>query len=391
MKIHTIEKIGSENSLRLQFPITFDGKERNFPTALYYQIEKKFESLLSLNSDSALVAMLLLAMNLKEDIFVEGSVSEQLINNLLKYQDIVHEWFPKTFYKIKISAEHIVSETKLKNKAVGMGFSGGVDSFYTLWSHLAPQEKDASKRVTHGIFVHGFDFSLPKRASYDRAYEAYKVMLESLGLTLIGVETNIRQFTDYYSWEMAHGSALGSCALLFEKVFGTFYIASSDVPAALKPLGSHPDLDPLLSSNQMTVVHDGLQSSRVKKIKALITWPLTYDNLRTCWRNQDGVKNCGRCDYCLRVMAILEAFGVLGKYTTYPPSFSYNSLINAQFVSKNRQIIADEIIALAKKNHNEKLAGAVKRAKERGALLFKIKPLTDFVDQTIYHLMHKYQ
>ena len=47
--------------------------------------------------------------------------------------------------------------------AVLTAFSGGVDSFYTLRAHVAGQEPDERARITHGLFVHGFDLSLSNR------------------------------------------------------------------------------------------------------------------------------------------------------------------------------------------------------------------------------------
>ena len=67
-------------------------------------------------------------------------------------------------------------------------FSGGVDSFYTL--------KNKLECIHYGLYVHGFDISLRYPDTYNKTYNNLSRFWKDLDKELIGVRTNIRDFTD---------------------------------------------------------------------------------------------------------------------------------------------------------------------------------------------------
>ncbi len=80
-----------------------------------------------------------------------------------------------------------------------------------------------------------------------------------LGRPLVEVETNLRDFLNRQrdSWSLTHGAALATAGLALSGSLSRLYIAASFQPTSLPPWGSHPDLDPLFSTERIEFVRDG--------------------------------------------------------------------------------------------------------------------------------------
>ena len=144
---------------------------------------------------------------------------------------------------------------------VGCFFTGGVDSFHSV---LANRD-----RLTHLVFVHGFDVPLEGLPALraDVTEHVQAAALE-LGLPLIEVETNLHDLSDTRQspWGTTyHGVALAAVAHLLSGVVGEMIIGATHAFADLFPYGSHPMTDPLLSSSGLRLVHHGCEADRVEK------------------------------------------------------------------------------------------------------------------------------
>ena len=73
----------------------------------------------------------------------------------------------------------------------------------------------------------------------------------------------------------------------------------------------------MLSSRSMRFVHHGSDVNRVQKLKLVSQSPMSYERLRVCWIQDIGLKNCGRCEKCVRTQVALEIVGALSKYKTF--------------------------------------------------------------------------
>src|SRR5690606_12755983 len=105
-----------------------------------------------------------------------------------------------------------------------------------------------------------------------------------LNKNLICITTNIRETQwKYANWgEVSHGSGLASVAYVFEKRFRRVLIGSSYGYNNLHPWGSHPMTDPLLSSSNIKIVHDGGDYSRVMKTEFIAKSNVAREFLRVC-------------------------------------------------------------------------------------------------------------
>jgi hypothetical protein len=89
----------------------------------------------------------------------------------------------------------------------------------------------------------------------------------------------------------------------------------------LGPYGTHPLLDPLYSSSDLRIRHDGIELSRLEKTRLIAGWDVALQNLRVCnqYRQyRSGRLNCGRCEKCVRTMLGLLAVGALDKTNVFP-------------------------------------------------------------------------
>jgi len=260
-------------------------------------------------ADAFLAATLLPAMQEGDRLDIAGWVSPQLLAAASTIQDIYRAWNPH-WQRIPIHAQRGEAGQSSPGRGSACFFTGGVDSFYTLLRHR--------DEITTLIFVHGFDVPLANRALRENVATTIRRVAAAFQKRLVEVEANLRDFADHYvSWDYYHGAALASVALLLSPQFSRVYDASTRSYATLIPMGSHPLLDPLWSTEHTEIVHDGCEASRLEKVATVARCDLVLNTLRVCWENPAGTRNCGRCEKCLRTMVDLRIAGALDRCTTF--------------------------------------------------------------------------
>ncbi len=243
------------------------------------------------------------AMCTGRELRLESALDPRFSSGVQNIQSILAGWYD-SFQRVEVVAGGRVMVPSREGKRVGLFFSGGVDSFYTLLKH--------QDEITDLIFVHGFDIRLESRDICEQAEESIRRIGEQFGKRVIKVETNIRSMLDSYAhWERTHGAALAAVGHLLGDEFDQIYIAASDTEGFLSPWGSHPELDPLWSRSDLEFVHDGCAATRPKKLRQIALSGTALQNLRVCWKNRKGALNCGRCEKCIRTMIGLKVMGVL--------------------------------------------------------------------------------
>jgi hypothetical protein len=317
MIIHPVKMETSLGGVRLSARVEVEGRQLSAET-LWFEFPGSPPERFSGSSDGFLVALLLLAMARREDIQVHGTLDRRLLSNLAEYQRIFQAWFPELFHPVEIRCEGVcMAASEGRPTGVVSAFSGGVDSSYTLWSHLPEHEPDPARRITHALFVHGFDIPLDDASTFEAASARYVDEMRALGIELVVARTNVRQFLDELPWGITHGSALGSLALMLDRFLAVFYLPASFSYAELEPWGSHPLSDPLMSTATLTVIHDGCMM-RCEKITRLAQWAPARSWLRVCWERPSAHANCCRCYKCVLTMISLDIAGMLDQSPTFP-------------------------------------------------------------------------
>ena len=289
------------------------------PQELWYRFPQQYHDHISMQADAFAPTALLLAMYTGEDLQIGGKISPRLAYSLFEYQKIFSSWWPTIFSQIDIQYQHLASPVRIKRKtAVATAFSGGVDSFYTLWSHLPQNQAIPDAQITHGLFVHGFDLRLDDEENYWTAAESYSKIFKDLGLELIRAATNAYLYSEFrIDWTIFHGTVLSGAALCLSPFLKRFYVPScmSDYNA-LVPFGSTPLIDHLLSTETVQIVNHGTNVTRTEKTITLVNWPITHHKLRVCANKikLQGLENCCSCQKCYRMMVLLEILQARDKY-----------------------------------------------------------------------------
>ena len=264
-------------------------------------------------------ALLLPSMKLGEDLYIHGSISEQLLHGMHAIMQEVIRW-NIGLHRIDIKADHVIPDTHQPNRT-GSFFSGGVDSFYTFLKHR--QDSVKSHRVDSLIFINNsFDIDQRNKKLWDETLDNIRAIAREENVDLLIVQSNINThelLAPILSWDYIHGACLAATGLALRKGFGRIYIPSTHSVAEQIPWGSNLTLDNNWSTEKLTFLHDGSEVTRLDKVRLQIAKsPTALRYLRVCYKNKEGTYNCGVCDKCLRTMVNLYIAGALDKSKTFP-------------------------------------------------------------------------
>lgn len=287
-------------------------------------VEVRASDGLSLATDTSVLAspLLLPAMWKGEEMRVEGLVSAKWRGGVSRIRDRVEGW-DMGFKKIRITAQKLGVDN-YTGRGVGVFFSGGVDSFS---SYLKFQDHP-TLQPTHFILVQGMDIDVANENFYRKVVERLRRIARHEEVKLVEVKTNARQILDpILTWELTHGGVLAMVALLLRPMLSHIIIPGSgyfaDEPE--EPWGSSSKLDPMWSTETLTIVHDRDKNTRLDKILTYIAHsPVALAHLRVCWHNR--YYNCCACDKCLNTMVDLRIAGVLDQARSFPIPLSLAKL-----------------------------------------------------------------
>ena len=335
-----------------------------FPPDLWFSFPSACREYVTDRADGFAVALLPLAMTLGERIEIEGDLSPRLVRGMEEYQRIQALWQPERFERVEILARSLKEPDPEPGRVgVGCGFSGGVDSFHTLQRHLAENESDPSQRISHCLMISGFgaDADLDEGRTVRAIAEAYRPMMDRLGIEILVARTNLMDLYEPRLLMAAFGAAITATALVLGRLFSRFFIASSYRFDYFVREGASALFDHLLGTEVFEVGHDAIDSTRVEKIAALVDWSETWSSLRVCWlstqltREGVPVENCCRCEKCLRTMATLKMAGALERITVFPKPFRHRDLWTVRRVGRNVGLFWSEIAREARRTRSYRI------------------------------------
>ena len=262
-------------------------------------------------TDEALVSMFLLpAACAGRPLQVEGRLDDQFVLGIRSLLEVAEEWWH--YHRVGVQDDRGDVSMRLfetdrtllpqRSPRAALYFSGGVDSFYSLFQHR--------EELSALVFLRGFDLRLRDRTkeSLDGAERSVRDVCDQLNLQPIVVETNLRghPLMKMPPWGVAHGGALAGIGHLMGDRFGSFLISAS-YPASWEgaKYGTHRFIDPLWSSSRLDFRHVGDECSREEKFRQIAQQALVQKHLRVCGKSPTPDVNCGRCEKCLRTRLIL--------------------------------------------------------------------------------------
>ena len=329
--------------------------------------------------DPFVIGALLKAMEDEATLRVHGPVSASLLNNLEEFQLIFSTWFSDKYHSIDIVAESEREEKQCNDKVI-LSFSGGVDGAFSALNHVL--RKGPIKRklfdVDAILYIEGFDVNIDYDKQCRNIVERNRKLFGSFPhLTFLNVRTNLKYLLSIKRFWMAHACVIASVASLFRPMWGGCLIGSSHSYLHLRPWGSHPLTDRLLSSDSFKMHHD-MVFTRMEKLEALFSWPEALKNLKVCWEGQykyDTLPdtNCCQCDKCVRTMLAFTALG-----HEIPSSFSEALTLEKVEGLKNKPFDWSRLMFL-----NEVLDTARKRGLEKMPMFKALSEITDTYNPTV--------
>jgi hypothetical protein len=290
---------------------------------LWFEVPAAFADLLSRRVDAALLGLLLPAMAAGENIEVAGSVSAQLLAYLRgDAQDLLRRVLP-ALHPIRIEASRVTDEPESRAGHCLAGFSGGVDSFFTLFAP-APSGQPAVTHLAHyNVGSHGRG----QRAAGIFAQRAGRAaaIADRLGLPLVTLDSNLDDLM---------GRGLGFMATHVLRTAAATAALQGGVTAYLFAGAYHRDRQgrspagdisryedemlPRLAPAGMTFAVTGSDFTRVQKTLLIAAHPLAREHLDVCLepRRARGRANCSACLKCLRALMVLEIAGRLAQFAT---------------------------------------------------------------------------
>lgn len=199
-------------------------------------------------------------------------------------------------------------------------FSGGLDSFHTLLSHMdehprlvalwgadvAWDNEAGWRQVLAQVRDTARQFHLP----YHVARTDFRAIIDEWALTKF-----VRTFDQRLEWwhDFQHGIGIVShvAPLALTHGVGRVYIASSFTPDVAYTSASDPTIEGRMRFGSGAVIHDGYHSDRQTKLRFVCSWAKENGAdipLRVCWQSRDG-RNCCACEKCYRTMMGLLAEG----------------------------------------------------------------------------------
>lgn len=315
------------------------------------------------SADPAVPAALLPAMRRGETLRCARSISPRLRESTEQFQRIIGSWDrelhagARRFSTVAVEApERPPSERGGGGRGTACFFTGGADSLHSAITHL--------DRLDALIHVRGFGTlsdETPLGAMIrDRVREAARL----LGLPMIEVTTDLRHFADAcgVSWDEYHGSALATIALLLSPHFSRVLIPATNTYTDLVPLGSHPLLDPLWSTERVEIVHDGADASRIEKLRTAAGHPAGRAHLQVCWEHRNERYNCGVCEKCVRTGVGVRLAGLEGAFPDVPvPTIRQVALTRLA----GRGLAWKDLAAAARESDERTLSWAIRAARAR--------------------------
>lgn len=301
----------ADGQARLCADITLNGRG----TTLWFGVEEgQADYLCPQRSDAFVMALLPTAMRGGYPVTCETPMSERLHYQLENYLIPTLCAAGDLYHPVSIQAP-LTSEPIKNKRGVGTGFSGGVDSLYTIMTH----GKDSTYPVTHlALFNVGVFEGPAYRESFRKSCRNAQPFADEMGLELVGLDSNISQvlperFLDVYSFRNLTG------ALVLQGLFSQYLLSSGyDFGQFCFDLRNNSTFDLLMvncaQTESLVVYSSGGQVKRYQKLAALSDWEPARRWLHPCFTGGIGRKNCGHCKKCARDMTTLYALGTLDRF-----------------------------------------------------------------------------
>ncbi len=247
---------------------------------------------LSKNSDCWVFLLLPIAMQLGENLQIEGEVTKEAIGAFDRAQQYLLQGHPN-MKAIKLEVSNPINDSTDQvesSRGVGLFFSGGLDSTFAA---------ETLEDIDTLISVWGFDIPATNSAHWNLTLDIIKPYALELNKDLLVVKTNIRELSNgLVEWGGDyHGSALSGVSIALTKHLKKNYLAASR--QRKEPDWGHSAelANAYTTPNHLIEQTEGIE--RIAKAHGIANIPRTT-YVRVCYRNVKGLANCATCKKCVR-------------------------------------------------------------------------------------------
>lgn len=375
MIISNILVTETRNTVRLSADMHF---EKETSENLFIEVPKRFKSFLYRDASPFLAAALLPCMKRNENIVVKGTIAKTQLQRLNKIMQTVIDW-NVGFNKIEVSVDGLTDENS-QPKYSGSFFTAGVDSFYTFLKN--------KKSITHLLLIHGCDIPLKDKTFFTEVESRIGKIARAENVTLLQIKTNMRDIIEpRLEWEWELGSALSAISLTLRNGLKQVFIPSGMHFNEVCPYGTHPDFDPLWSTANQAIIHDGCEATRLDKVFAISHSKTAMQNLRVCCHIIRGKYNCNVCFKCLQTKIELVCANALQKAETFDKRIDLAAVRKTYYnVNLHFNAFGENALAYLRENNiqpelQEALAESLQRSKHP-SLLRKSADYIAYLDKT---------
>ncbi len=226
------------------------------------------------------------------------------------------DMYPELTFKGSILPGKISDNGQETSNQAAAFFSGGVDAFNTLISHI--EEKPIL------VTLWGADIPFEDQAGWKVVDQYIKGFAKEKELEYVSIKTSFRRFLDeaalsdyvmritgnhwWYGFQHGIGVLGHGAPFAYQYKVKTLYIASSFTEEDRSTCASDPSIDNFVRFCGCQVIHDGFEYSRQDKVNRISDYVRrtgTPLQLRVCWESEGG-SNCCHCEKChLTILCLL--------------------------------------------------------------------------------------
>lgn len=295
--------------------------------------------------DAFMIAMLYPAMYYKENLVIDGCVSEKLFDYVTKYvQRCEQAYIGKRLSIIDIQVAGFKEALKTDN-LIGAGFTAGIDAFTTLYDRYVLEEKPNFKLSALFFFnvgTHGGGGEKARKKFMTR-YNYLLPLTQEVGLPFVPMDSNLFDFY-LFEWEYDAGVLCRAFGILaFERVLKKYYIAydysfweivhmtSADYASITDMTNYHH-----LGTENLEIIVDGTQYRRSEKTEKLLQYPPFMHYVNVCVGNVASAKNCSLCHKCMRTQLTLD---ILNRLDDFEDVFFLDKFRKKRFAYKCQTVV----------------------------------------------------
>lgn len=250
-----------------------------------------------------------------------NEIDKDFFDSIKDFKQGYVNMYPEINFKGTLIADNIVDNSYIPIEKTAAFFSGGVDAFSTLISHV----KEKPVLVT----LWGSDIKLTDIKGWNIVKKHAIETAKEFNTDNLFIKTSFRLFLkeenlgnlvykkagDYWWHGFQHGIGIIShvAPYVYKNKLSKVYIASSFPIEEIGnvKIASDPTIDNFVKIASCKTIHDGCEFNRQDKLHNIINFKKNNNKnfeLRVCWESEGG-KNCCSCEKCYRTIYGIIAEG----------------------------------------------------------------------------------